>query len=668
MKIDKKFILICLFVLMFSIATASAVELNNQTDTAEVQSTEVIGLADDASNVTVADDQSAADVKVSDSDVQSVVDVKASDEKDDVLAAPAEREVLGATINDLTNLINVNTERINLNGNYLDGTTASLTTSNHIIDGHDGTWGRTTSSGRILNVANGVHDITFQNIIFQGGKTIGAGEAGGTQDHGAAVRFQGTSSNIKFINCSFISNSNIPDGVHEHSAGGAIAFDNSITNLNISGCIFKDNQVLANNHRWADGSAIFFYYFNGGSANNIVIENCVFEDNVAKATLSSATYAMASHGTVCFDCPVKDIQIINTVFEGNTVSATGRANSVGGNTYITTAYGGAIYFGNTVSGEVNFINSSFIENNVYVTCTNNIKAADAAGGAIFFANTPNNINFENCTLEKNSVNYGSNSNANDGAIHFGNHGIMRYSSATGDDARIVYEGTPITSISGLTFKDTTFSANSAQTAYPAISFIVPVSNFEFNNVTFKDHTGVNAPLYFASSISSTDIINSTFTNNENSASNGYGGAIYVAGAVGSSGQVNIVNTTFNNVRANGGLGGAIYFANTVNNLHFKGSNFTNNKNGGSLYFRSSLDSSSFDKCFFYDNSANIASAIYVSGTTSATNFINSIFKQNVNSVGSGGAILFNTLNTPTFNNCTFDSNKADSNTGGAIYI
>ena len=136
-------------------------------------------------------------------------------------------------------------------------------------------------------------------------------------------------------------------------------------------------------------------------------------------------------------------------------------------------------------------------------------------------------------------------------------------------------------------------------------------------------------------------------------------------------SIEINNSTFQNFKINS-FGGAIYFANTVTTTNITNSTFTENSanySGGVFYFNEDVDSFSLDNVDFVNNSSSFSGgAIFFNNFVDNLQISNCSFDNNSSLVGSGGAIRLFSAGTFNINNSSFNGNYANEGSGGAIYI
>ena len=121
---------------------------------------------------------------------------------------------------------------------------------------------------------------------------------------GAAIRFEGSTNGVKFLNCIFDSNYAHSPENHARVYGGAIIFQGKAENTEFIDCTFINNKCRAgiengnNGHNGRPTGAGI--YFRGGSSH-ILIDNCNFTNNTLIGKMKTGEYdAYAYGGAICF--------------------------------------------------------------------------------------------------------------------------------------------------------------------------------------------------------------------------------------------------------------------------------------------------------------------------------------------------------------------------------
>ena len=358
---------------------------------------------------------------------------------------------------------------------------------------------------------------------------------------------------------------------------------------------------------------------------------------------------------------------------------------------------GTIYIKDSAQCTVN--NCSFINN-----------SAGYAGGAIYNGVKENSLIIKNSRFVNDVARQSSG-----GAIYSRGDIIIENSYFEGNKAPI--DGGAIYADNSIEVINTKFVSNRLEKKSNKVSSyggairsngIVVIENCQFNNNYVDDYGGAiftySDVIVKNSSFSknlagwdggaiyadSSNVVISTSTFADNSAKQGYGGAVYSSkwthienstflrnNALRQGGAVHTVyiqfgpNVFFTNNTANG-HGGAVYtdfISNNVCNLNFNGNKATRDF-GGAIYINKKSGDVSFINSTFIGNSANAGDggAIYSDSGSTNIHLINSTFKNNYANDGKekryGGAVRC--CNRLTVDNCIFTDNWAE-NLGGAIY-
>lgn len=202
--------------------------------------------------------------------------------------------------------------------------------------------------------------------------------------------------------------------------------------------------------------------------------------------------------------------------------------------------------------------------------------------------------------------------------------------------------------------------------------ILSQTTFTLINCTFINNNAVNGGAIYTNGLT---VENSTFT--QNTATAGYGGAIYQNSA---SNALNVNNTIFteNEATLNGHVyGGAIYIAGNaaglINNSQFTANKVTEvttasrNAYGSAVYINQNRLNVEVHNSIFNDNVATAVTANYARAALAGqyVNVYNSTFTNNIGTNGYGGAVSTMGKYASVIDNCTFINNSARY--GGAIY-
>ena len=131
---------------------------------------------------------------------------------------------------------------------------------------------------------------------------------------------------------------------------------------------------------------------------------------------------------------------------------------------------------------------------------------------------------------------------------------------------------------------------------------------------------------------------------------------------------NIFYYNYNDNATNGGANFGIYMMSYITNITFNNNTVQFSIGRPALYINSNNMNITISNCYFANNINKYGGAININTNNTMITIINSTFEQNsATSVGSGGAVFFNQLNSyAKFVSCTFIRNSAGS--GGAIFL
>ena len=535
-------------------------------------------------------------------------------------------------------------------------------------------------------------------------------------DLGGAVYIT-SSAQYKIENCTFLNN-------YADTSGGAI-YNNATATLSIVDSQFKGNCVFDNS-----GGAIYSKSImniencvfetnsavDGGGAidcdSDIIVIHCLFENNFCESLDSEGGAIRA----------ILNITVSNSTFKNNRAEKSGGAlyshyiniinsssfennnaiNGNGGAIYIA-SYNGTlskysyISFGNAIKlSEINdavFINNKALNNGGAIYSEDNLNInnssfksnfAQVQGGAVY---SEYKLNANYCVFELNRVS--SLFKDSCGGAIFADRANCNFSifidNYAEKDAGAIYT-------SGTSWIDNSiFKKNHAKEYGGAIHSAfatINSSNFENNTadyggVIYSEYASIynsnfeNNTAIFGGAVDSQSVFASSSYFNKNFAN--YGGAVYT-----NKSDEHIYSgcefedTLFIN---NAGIhGGAFYVEKNSESKFFK-CNFTNNTsftNGGATYMQPNTDAS-FSQCIFTNNSAlENGGAIYNQFENKTGDGNHSVFDDHVYlhvenctfvsnyAKVSGGAIFWTgQLILKPFS--YFDSNIADTGSGGAIY-
>ncbi|KZX15426.1 DUF11 domain-containing protein [Methanobrevibacter filiformis] len=509
----------------------------------------------------------------------------------------------------------------------------------------------TVDNGGTVNIRNGTYTGAnnkginiSKNIIYIGENQdkviIDAAQSGRMFDINSGYT-------VTIKNITFINGKNTTTTSH----GGAI-FNRG--NLIIENCIFKNNLITSTNSSYAGGGAISSWigstlsvtnctFINntanfGGAisnlANNLKIVNCTFINNTATKEEGGGAIVTSTNNTSISG---------NLIFVNNSA-----AMGSGGAIEVTSANPNGIPFyiikNFSLSGNVSFVNNS----------------ANVAGGAIF--------NCGNNSMITGNITFANNSAIQGGAIHNVDGANFSLSGSSFNRNNANY-GVVLNSGANFSLTNSSFSGNNASEGVIyniGVNFSVRNSSFSGNNANFGGvilNSGVNFSVGNSSfsgnnaSVSAGVIynngVNFSVGNSSFSGNNAnFGGAIYNAGV-----NFSVGNSSFSGNNAN--FGGVIYINGgnfSVGNSSFSGNNASN---GSAIFsFNSKL---TIINCNFTGNNAINGGAIYNNATNCSVS--NSSF---VGNTGNNGSAIYNNATSFSVSNSSFAGNNA-TNYGGAIF-
>ena len=426
MKCKRIMIILVIAVFLFTIASASAGDVNDTVvaseDTGEIELSSNDGIAEDILQTTQKNNTL----------------IRANNEEP--VGEAADSEILGAgtgTYSDLRNDIN-NGEITKSLYRYVqgDGDSITITTNSRVIDGKGAVVDMAGVDVRALFVtANNVtiKNFTFKNtnvdfysggaIWLQSGSVENCIFINNNASSGGAVHL--TDGNV--INCTFINNT-----ATNYGCAIDFSYDTNVINctfINNSGawyggaiCCGQNTKVInsnfTDNSATKSGGALYFSSYSNGE-----IVNCNFINNVAP------------EGGAVYASKYTPFKAINCNFTGNSATSNGGAvytvqNSPAELTNCNfrdnsaTNNGGAVY----LSDEGNVSNCNFTNNQV--------SASYGYGGAVYFKN---NGTVTNSNFVKNKANK---YNGRGGAVYFNNNGTVTNSNFSEnfacDDGSSVY--------------------------------------------------------------------------------------------------------------------------------------------------------------------------------------------------------------------------------------
>ena len=365
------------------------------------------------------------------------------------------------------------------------------------------------------------------------------------------------------------------------------------------------------------------------------------------------------------------------------------------NCIITDNIGGSVDFGGggiaANNGDINVIDSQVIDNQSStfgagiadddqgtgnVTVVNSLIANNTAGllgGGIAILNAgPGKLTITGSTIQDNSVTSPNNSEGGGGIfantkgdINIGNTTIQGNTSAF-DGGGFIAE---VASSTNIVFSNDTIDDNQSTQGNGGGIAIETTSNVSLENTTVNGNTAAQAGggVFLGTSVLMATFKDSTISGNTAGAS---GGGIEDEAAT-----LTATNSVFDNNKANNGNGGGLDVANGTNqtvgltNVTFRSNSVAGSFNAGTG-FGGGLGASSNStldlfNCLFVDNTAGVEGGglQQIQGTLS---IFESQFTGNVASAGGGGALGFDG-SAFTISGSTFDNNQA-SGDGGGVFI
>jgi len=400
---------------------------------------------------------------------------------------------------------------------------------------------------------------SFQNTDFEIRRSLFeenfAGSAG-------AIYFDGRDltgpANFLVDSCVFDGN----ELAYSDAFGGAI-FNWQGTGLTISNSIFEDNVA-------GNGTAI---YHDGRDVeidpNNLIIDNCSFEDNIASDFGGGILYSFnasltfknsqgidnispnGSHLFISGDD--KEVVISGSEFSGGDATFGGAIAAYGSNSKFSISdcnfteneavnQGGALIIGFQAEADIK-------------DCTFRLNSADL-GGAIRIQNDSTMVSFDNCLFE-----------SNDGVVQGG----------------AVYQGGG----SNVTFDNSSFFVNTSEGLGGALALVTFNDDAEqgtasINNCIFNFNSGGTAGGAIGLIDMPTDITNTLIHDNLLSDTEGVGGGLYYEVSDSNTAVVNIINTTFANNFGTIGSGIGLFRGEVETSMTMNLQNTLNFNNGDNM--------------------------------------------------------------------------------------
>ena len=513
------------------------------------------------------------------------------------------------TFSDLQDKINAASEggTIYLNNNYTNNGSFSgdgiIIEKPITIEGNGFTIDAASHS-RIFTI-NATTNVTLNNITFKFGSA----------DYGGAVKFNQNISDCTISNCMFSNNNVTYDG-------GALYFNGDIKNVTISNTVFTHNEAGQN------GGAIYVLGFSDGNT----FENANFLQNRARSWDGGAIDFFKGSSNTLFN---------NSDFAFNVA-------------YGNYSNGGAINCDDNFTG------------NTFQNCGFSSNSASKNGGAMFFNKVFDGNSFENVNFHGNSAVEGDG-----GAINF-------------------YKGS-----SNNTFNNSKFDWNHAHNSNGGAincDYGDFVNNTFYNTIFIDNVAKMNGgAIYILQNSALNTYSNASFINNVAKVEDGgainfhfnlsgdvFDGCIFEGNHGRNGGAINIDNSSsnnlFNNTQFIGNVatsnGGAFYVLDVSDSDTFKNTRFINNlaekEDGGAMNFHSNLVRGTFDNDVFINNTGSNGGAVNVDRNSSYTSFDGTKFINNTARLNGGAFYVLYYSYHGNFTNSEFTGNVAEYEDGGAI--
>ena len=403
---------------------------------------------------------------------------------------------------------------------------------------------------------------------------------------------------LTLMNCNFINNT-------ANYRGGGV-FGLYLLNANIKNCNFINNSAT----RLSGGLALID--LENASVKNKLVENCVFDSNVAAGKYDATAGEYIGGSEAAFgihNAIIRNCSIINNYSPGSDIEDSGTGSSVRScdvydcyfnNNKNKYGHAAGMCTHNTNGVTSNVYNCVFSNNNALFT------------GAVY---THDGSLLKNCTFFNNSANR-IKSPRNSSYIG-GEGGAV---GAAGDSINI---------------KNCTFYYNIASKGAAIMIGGLPYPYME--GTTYGNNANIS-DCYIYNNIATQE-----------------GGAVHITGN-----NASFQNSVFINNTAKNGDGGAIYIKG--DNSVILNNTFTNHKNllHGTIYVIGS--NTLINKANFTDNNAIYGAGVYINGYN--TKIVNSFFEKN-NASYAGGVYIIG--DKAVISNSNFSDNNVSVN-GGAVYI
>jgi len=201
-----------------------------------------------------------------------------------------------------------------------------------------------------------------------------------------------------------------PDDASSATASGGAIFEGDKTTLNVTDCVFEDNQVWGSGlGSLAEGGAVVMLGPSTGSSATFT--NTRFLDNRAQGRADNSTYGVAQGGALYVDSSTT-ASLSGCVFTGNLASG-------GSGGLASPVYGGAVAFGAGDSNLTSIDGCTFSGNQATAGADSTGQGATAYGGAIGYLGTNGSIGSLTDSIFEDNVAQGGTGSAGGGAAHGG---------------------------------------------------------------------------------------------------------------------------------------------------------------------------------------------------------------------------------------------------------
>ena len=355
--VKRKYLFLCLLLVLLSIAGVSASDADNIT----------LQASTDMSDGYIVSDIDEISPQEGDDKLGDAIAANQADSHDILAVSDDENAVLGLAFKDLQKLVDDTPEggELSLDNNYyvLSGGHAihisksiTINGNNHYLDACE--------DGRIAIIEADGKSVVFKNIKFENGKV---------SDDGGAIYNDYSSTSLTIINCSFNNNKAGVDGGAIYTKGETKIYDSNFTN----------NQAYNNN--------LFKPKCYGGAIRSkglITVQNSRFENN----------HAYNWGGAIYAD---NEIRITDSTFIGNSAK---EAGAVYASTISQTVYKSTFLNNKATDGDGGAINIWNECHPDFVSCRFEGNTADNRGGAIYLDSTSAHLSVSYCTFVDNHAN------------------------------------------------------------------------------------------------------------------------------------------------------------------------------------------------------------------------------------------------------------------------